>query len=235
MTRTIFIYISILISFFLIISPSHSHEINKDNIDTIIKKFLKKNPELLKSTLDNYKVSLENQKKQHAINLLKDVNNPGVFSKQADITIYEFFDYNCGYCKSVVRTIMDVLSEDKKINFVFVEFPILSEQSYFAAKAALASKNQNLYNKFHLSLMKINGRVNEEKVFSTAKKIGLDINQLKKDMNNPEIEQQLVKNREIAKLLGLNGTPAFIIGNIIYPGALNLNNLTKIIKQFRES
>ena len=235
MTRTIFIYISILISFFLIISPSHSHEINKDNIDTIIKKFLKKNPELLKSTLDNYKVSLEKQKKQHAINLLKDVNNPGVFSKQADITIYEFFDYNCGYCKSVVRTIMDVLSEDKKINFVFVEFPILSEQSYFAAKAALASKNQNLYNKFHLSLMKINGRVNKEKVFSTAKKIGLDIDQLKKDINSPEIEQQLVKNREIAKLLGLNGTPAFIIGNIIYPGALNLNNLTKIIKQFRES
>ena len=235
MTRTIFIYISILISFFLIISPSHSHEINNENIDTIIKKFLKKNPEFLKSTLDNYKVSLENKQKQHAINLLKDINNPGVFSKQANITIYEFFDYNCGYCKSVVRTIMDVLSEDKKINFVFVEFPILSEQSYFAAKAALASKNQNLYNKFHLSLMKINGRVNEEKVFSTAKKIGLDISQLKKDMNNPEIEQQLVKNREIAKLLGLNGTPAFIIGNIIYPGALNLNNLTKIIKQFRES
>ena len=235
MTRTIFIYISILISFFLIISPSHSHEINKDNIDTIIKKFLKKNPELLKSTLDNYKVSLENQKKQHAINLLKDVNNPGVFSKQADITIYEFFDYNCGYCKSVVRTIMDVLSEDKKINFVFVEFPILSEESYFAAKAALASKNQNLYNKFHLSLMKIKGRVNEEKVFRTATKIGLDIDQLKKDMKNPEIEQQLMKNREIAKLLGLNGTPAFIIGNIIYPGALNLNNLKEIIKRFRES
>ena len=235
MTRTIFIYISILISFFLIISPSHSHEINKENIDTIIKKFLKKNPEFLKSTLDNYKVSLENKQKQHAINLLKDINNPGVFSKQANITIYEFFDYNCGYCKSVVRTIMDVLSEDKKINFVFVEFPILSEQSYFAAKAALASKNQNLYNKFHISLMKINGRVNEEKVFSTAKKIGLDINQLKKDMNNTEIEQQLVKNREIAKLLGLNGTPAFIIGNIIYPGALNSNNLTKLIKQYRES
>ena len=235
MTRTIFIYISILISFFLIISPSHSHEINKENIDTIIKKFLKKNPELLKSTLDNYKVSLENQKKQHAINLLKDVNNPGVFSKQADITIYEFFDYNCGYCKSVVKTIMDVLSEDKKVNFVFVEFPILSQQSYFAAKAALASKNQDLYNKFHLSLMTIKGRVNEEKVFRTATKIGLDIDQLKKDMKNPEIEQQLMKNREIAKLLGLNGTPAFIIGDIIYPGALNLNKLKEIIKQFRES
>ena len=140
MTRIIFIYISILISIFLIISPSHSHEINKDNIDTIIKNFLKKNPDFVKSTLDNYKISLENKKKQNAIKLLKDVDNPGIFSKQADITIYEFFDYNCGYCKSVVKTIMDVLSEDKKINFVFVEFPILSQQSYFAAKAALPQK-----------------------------------------------------------------------------------------------
>ena len=63
----------------------------------------------------------------------------------------------------------------------------------------------------------------------------LNINQLKIDMNNPEIEQQLLKNREIAKLLGLNGTPAFIIGDIIYPGALKLNKLKEIIKRFRES
>ena len=235
MTRMIFIYISIFISIFLIIFSSHSHEINKDNIDTIIKNFLKKNPDFVKSTLDNYKISLENQKKQNAIKLLKDIKNPGIYQTKADITIYEFFDYNCGYCKSVVKTIMDLLSEDDKINFVFVEFPILSKQSYIAASAALASKKQDLYNKFHLSLMKIKGRVDEEKVFSTARKIGLDINELKIDMNNPDIEKQLMKNREIAKLLGLNGTPAFIIGDIIYPGALNLNNLKDIIKKYRES
>ena len=235
MKNTIPIHISILISFFLIISQSHAHEINKDRIETIIKNFLIKNPNFIKSTLDNYNLSLESKKKQNAIKLLKDIENPGIFQKEADITIYEFFDYNCGYCKSVVKPIMDVLSEDKKINFVFVEFPILSQQSYIAAKAALASKKQDLYNKFHLSLMTIKGRVNEEKVFSTAKEIGLDIDQLKIDMNNPEIEQQLAKNREIAKLLNLNGTPAFIIGDIIYPGALNLNKLKEIIKQFRES
>ena len=235
MIRIIFIYISIFISIFVTIFPSHSHEINKDNIDSIIKNFLTKNPDFIKSTLDNYKISLENKKKQNAIKMLKDIGNPGIFLKQADVTIYEFFDYNCGYCKSVVKPIMDLLSEDKKINFVFVEFPILSQQSYFAAKAALASKKQDLYNKFHLSLMKTKGRVNEEKVFSTAKEIGLDIDQLKTDMNKPEIEQQLVKNREIAKLLNLNGTPAFIIGDIIYPGALNLNNLKEIIKQYRKS
>ena len=235
MKNTIPIYISILISFFLIISQSHAHEINKDRIETIIKNFLIKNPNFIKSTLDNYNLSLESKKKQNAIKLLKDIENPGIFQKEADITIYEFFDYNCGYCKSVVKPIMDVLSEDKKINFVFVEFPILSQQSYIAARATLASKKQNLYNKFHISLMTTKGRVNEEKVFSTAKEIGLDIDQLKIDMNNPKIEQQLAKNREIAKLLNLNGTPAFIIGDIIYPGALNLNKLKEIIKQFRES
>ena len=235
MKRIILNCISILISIFLIISSSYSHEINKDKIVTIVKKFLKENPEFIKSTLDNYKITLENQTKQKAIKLLKGIKNPGVFRKQADVTIYEFFDYNCGYCKSVVKTIMDVLSVDKKINFVFVEFPILSEQSYIAAKAALASKKQGLYNQFHLSLMKIKGRVDKEKVFSTAKKVGLDIDKLKLDMINPEIEQNLMKNREIAKLLGLNGTPAFIIGDIIYPGALNSNNLKEIIKKFRES
>ena len=235
MTRIILNYISILISIFLIISSSHSHEINKDKIVTIVKDFLKKNPEFIKSTLDKYQITLENQTKQNAIKLLNDIENPGIFRKQADVNIYEFFDYNCGYCKSVVKTIMDVLSEDKKINFVFVEFPILSEQSYFAAKAALASKKQDLYNQFHISLMKIKGRVDKEKVFSTAKRIGLDIDKLKIDMNDPEIEQKLIKNREIAKLLSLNGTPAFIIGDIIYPGALNSNNLKEIIKKFRES
>ena len=235
MKNTILSFISILISTFLMISSSYSHEVNKDNIEKIIKDFLINNPDFIKSTLDDYKISLENQKKQNAIKLLKEIDNPGIFQKQADVTIYEFFDYNCGYCKSVVKTIFDVLSADKKINFVFVEFPILSQQSYIAAKAALASIKQDKYNDFHLSLMKIKGRLNDEKVFSTAKEIGVDINQLKIDMNNPEIEEQLVKNREIAKLLGLNGTPAFIIGDIIYSGALNLNNLKKIIKQFRES
>ena len=219
----------------VLIFSSKSHEINKNNIEIIIKDFLIKNPELIKSTLDEYKISLENKKKQDAISLLKKIDNPEIYQKNADVTIYEFFDYNCGYCKSVVKTIMDIISEDKKINFVFVEFPILSQQSYFAAKAALASKKQGLYNDFHLSLMNIKGRVNEEKVFSIAKKIGLDINQLKIDMNDPEIEELLIKNRKIAKMLGLNGTPAFIIGDIIYPGALDINNLKEIIKEFRES
>ncbi len=235
MKKNVLKYIVIIINFLLINFSSHSHEINRNDIENIVREFLIKNPDFIKSTLDKYQVSLENKKKQNTIRLLKNIDNPGIFQKNANITIYEFFDYNCGYCKLVVKTIMEVLSEDKNINFVFVEFPILSRQSYIVAKAALASKKQDLYNKFHLSLMKIKGRVDQDKVFNTAEKVGLNINQLKIDMNSPDIEKQLTQNREIAKSLGLNGTPAFIIGDTIYSGALDKNNLKKIIKQYRES
>jgi len=235
MKQIIKILLLFLTSLFLIISPSYAHEINKEKIEVIIKNFFTQNPSFIQSTLDDYKKTVENTKKQNVINLLDSINNPGIFQKNADITIYEFFDYNCGYCKSVVKTILDVISEDKKINFVFVEFPILSKESYTAAVAALAAKKQGLYTDFHLSLMKIRGRINEDIVFKTAKDTGLDINKLKTDMKSSEIEHKLKQNREIAKSLGLNGTPAFIIGNIIYPGALEKNSLKRMIKQFRNN
>ena len=235
MKQIIKILLLFLTSLFLIISPSYAHEINKEKIEVIIKNFFTQNPSFIQSTLDDYKKTVENNKKQNVINLLDSINNPGIFQKNADITIYEFFDYNCGYCKSVVKTILDVISEDKKINFVFVEFPILSKESYTAAVAALAAKKQGLYTDFHLSLMKIRGRINEDIVFKTAKDTGLDINKLKTDMKSSEIEHKLKQNREIAKSLGLNGTPAFIIGNIIYPGALEKNSLKRMIKQFRNN
>ena len=234
MKQTIQIIILVFTSFFLIVFPSYSHEINIEEIETIIKNYLIKNPKIIKSTLDDYKKTAEINKKNNAIKLLRDIENPGIYNENSDITIYEFFDYNCGYCKSVVKTIMDVMSEDKKVNLVFVELPILSQNSYIAATAALASEKQGLYNDYHLSLMSVKGRINEDVIFKIAKKTGLNINQLKIDMKNPEIENKLTKNREIAKLLNLNGTPAFIVGDIIYPGALQKNDLKQIIKSFRE-
>ena len=215
--------------------PSHANQMSQEKIEQIIENFLIKNPQLLRSVLDNYKKDTELEKKKKAIESLKSLKNPGIFQKNADVTIYEFFDYNCGYCKSVVKTIMETISEDKRINVVFVEFPILSQESYTAAVAALASQKQNLYNKFHLSLMKIRGKVDNEKVFKTANEIGLDIQKLKIDMNNSDIAKRLNQNREIAKILNLNGTPAFIIGDVIYPGALTKENLKEIIKKVRES
>jgi len=235
MKKKILNTLSIFSIIFIFALPSHADQMSQEKIEQIIENFLIKNPQFLRSVLDNYKKDTELEKKKNAIESLKSLKNPGIFQKNADVTIYEFFDYNCGYCKSVVKTIMETISEDKRINVVFVEFPILSQESYTAAVAALASQKQNLYNKFHLSLMKIRGKVDNEKVFKTANEIGLDIQKLKIDMNNSDIAKRLNQNREIAKLLNLNGTPAFIIGDVIYPGALTKENLKEIIKKVRES
>ena len=235
MKKIILNTLSIFSILFMFALPSHANQMSQEKIEQIIENFLIKNPQFLRSVLDNYKKDTELVKKKNAIESLKSLKNPGIFQKNADVTIYEFFDYNCGYCKSVVKTIMETISEDKRINVVFVEFPILSQESYTAAVAALASQKQNLYNKFHLSLMKIKGKVDNEKIFKTANEIGLDIQKLKIDMNNSHIAKRLKQNREIAKILNLNGTPAFIIGDVIYPGALTKENLKEIIKKVRES
>ena len=235
MKKIILNTLSVFSIIFIFALPTHANQMSQEKIEQIIENFLIKNPQFLRSVLDNYKKDTELEKKKNAIESLKSLKNPGIFQKNADVTIYEFFDYNCGYCKSVVKTIMETISEDKRINVVFVEFPILSQESYTAAVAALASQKQNLYNKFHLSLMKIRGKVDNEKVFKTANEIGLDIQKLKIDMNNSDIPKRLNQNREIAKILNLNGTPAFIIGDVIYPGALTKENLKEIIKKVRES
>ena len=232
LTKNIFLFLCLTL---FTINFAYSHNIERNKIEKIVEDFLVKNPQILKSTLDNLELSLKRQKKQSAIELLNTANNPGIFQKNADITIYEFFDYNCGYCKSVVKLLMDTITEDTKVNLIFVEYPILSQDSYTASLAALAAKKQNLYNDFHLSLMNTKGRVNENKIFKNAKKLGLNIDKLKIDMNDSNIQLTLKKNREVAKLLELNGTPAFIIGDIIYSGAVNKNQLKEAIKLYRKS
>jgi hypothetical protein len=166
-----FSIITLLITFiFLFPFPSNSHEIKEDKIEKIIQNFLVNNPKLIRSTLDNYKINLEKKIFKNTVRKLKKIKNPGIFQKNATITIYEFFDYSCGYCKSVLKVVLETLSEDKNINFVFVEYPILSQQSYTAAIAALASRNQGFYNELHSSLMSLRGRISENQIFNTAKK-----------------------------------------------------------------
>ena len=224
-----------LISFFcLYFNVAQTHEIKEDQINPILKKFILENPDLIEKSLLNYSKIKEEKEFETSIKNLKTIQNPTIYGKNSDVIIYEFFDYNCGYCKSVVPDMLEVFNEDKRISIVFVELPILHETSIKAALAALSAHQQKKYLEFHINLMKHNGRIDEKVLFEIAKNINLNISQFKKDFSNTELMSMVDRNRMIAKKLKLNGTPAFVIGKKIYPFAMKKEELVKAINIARK-
>ena len=214
---------------FSLFKQSFSHELNKDEINSLINNFILKNPQVIEKALKN--LNLERSKKNFEIALteLRKIPNPILSNANSDITIYEFFDYNCGYCKSVMRNIFNIYQKDKKVEIVFVEYPILSNSSLSAAIASLAARNQKKYFEFHSKLMKHTGKIDDKLLLSFAKDLKIDTKKLKIDYSNEKLMLIINKNREIANRLNLRGTPAFIIGNKIYPGAMSEKDIEKAI------
>ena len=132
---------------------------------------------------------------------------------QGDVTIIEFFDYTCPFCKAVEPRLRQLLAADKKVKLVVKEFPILHPVSLVATKAALASAKQGKYAAYHLRMMDFRGELTEEAVFDMAKNVGLDVDRLRKDMNAPEIMDAVILNFNLARALRIFDTPTFIIGN----------------------
>ena len=222
----ILIFLTFVFSLF---KQSFAHELNKDEINSLINNFILKNPQVIEKTLQN--LNLERSKKNFeiALNELRKIPNPKLSSTNSDITIYEFFDYNCGYCKSVMQNIFNIYKKDKKVEIVFVEYPILSNSSLSAAIASLAARNQKKYFEFHSKLMKHTGKIDDKLLLSIAKDLKIDTKKLKSDYSNEKLMLMINNNREIANKLNLRGTPAFIIGNKIYPGAMSEKDIEKAI------
>ena len=218
-----------LILFFSLNKQLSAHELKKDEIDSIIKNFIIDNPKIIEKTLQNLNLKRSQKNFRLALTDLKNVPNPNLKKANADITIYEFFDYNCGYCKSVMQNIFNIYKKDKKVEIVFVEYPILSNSSLSAAITSLAARNQNKYFEFHTKLMKHKGKIDDKFLLSLAKELKIDTKQLKSDYSDEKLMLIINKNREIADRLNLRGTPAFIIGNKIYPGAMSEKDIEKAI------
>jgi len=218
-----------LILFFYIIKQLFAHELKKDEIDSIIKNFILDNPQIIEKTLQDLNLKRSQKNFKLALNDLKKVPNPKLKKANSDITIYEFFDYNCGYCKSVMQNIFNIYKKDKNIEIVFVEYPILSNSSLSAAIASLAARNQNKYFELHSKLMKHTGKIDDKLLLSFAKELNIDTTKLKNDYSNEKLMLIINKNREIANRLNLRGTPAFIIGKKIYPGAMSEKDIEKAI------
>jgi protein-disulfide isomerase len=152
-----------------------------------------------------------------------------------DVTIVEFFDYRCPYCKQVQPALQALLDQDHKLRFVYKEMPVLGPASVLAARAALAAQRQGKYETFHAAMMGTKGQISEDTVDKTAESVGLDVNWLRQDMAAPEILQALRANVALAHALNIHGTPGFIIGNHIVAGALNLDTLKNMIAAARKS
>jgi len=193
----------------------------KDEIRAIIKDYLLKEPEVLREALMELNRKQEEateQERKKALSSLYKEQTPYSYG-EGNITVVEFFDYNCGYCRKAFDQVSDLAKQDKDMRVVFVEFPILSEGSRIASQAAIASTKQNKYWEFHQALMKHNGPVQPDTVFKVAEDVGLDMEKLKADMKAPEVDQLIEKNLQLGTAMGVQGTPAFFIGDQSIPGA----------------
>ncbi len=174
---------------------------------------------------------------KHRGDLFSDQATPTVGPADADVTMVEFFDYHCGYCKQALASISKLIDSDKKLKVAFKEFPILSEDSKYAAKAAIAVYRiaKDKYFDFHKAMFAVSGAINEDVVVREATKLGIDVEKLKTEIKNPEIDKHLSKNKELGNDLGIRGTPAILIGDTLYPGAIPYETMQKAIADLRDS
>ena len=167
--------------------------------------------------------------------LERDPNAPVLGNVDGDVTIVEFFDYNCPYCKRVKPEIQALMAADPDIRLVCREWPILGEGSVFAARAALAARNQGKYEEFHWAMMGLQGRAEEASILNAAAEIGLDVDKLRADMDAPEISEHIQTSMELAAALGFNGTPSFVIGEALVPGFIKTVQFEGYVEGAREA
>lgn len=217
----------------------------RGTVENIVRDYLLRNPEIIVESLRGYEERHRQASEKEARQAIatsgdaleKDPTSPVVGNPQGDVTLVQFFDYRCGYCKKVVPSIQELLKTDKNIRMVFKEFPILGPDSVTASHAALAAWKiaPDKYLPFHVALMESRGEMNEARVLETGKKVGIDVDKLKAAMSDPAIKATIDRNIELARKLQINGTPAFIIGGQLVPGAVDLATLREIVATARAS
>jgi len=212
-------------------------------IGEIVRAYLLDHPELLveiSKELESRQQAEEDKARGEALarnakDIFRSEHDLVAGNPQGDVTMVEFFDYNCGWCKKGLPEVLSLIDEDKNLRLVMKEFPIFGGDSDYAAIAALASRKQGKYWQFHVALLGHEGKVTREVVDQVAAEQGLDIEKLKADMKDPEIGAILKRNHELATALSINGTPAFIIDKDVVPGYLPKDGLMASVAKVREA
>jgi protein-disulfide isomerase len=219
------------------ISPQQRHA-----IEGIIHDYLLHNPQVLIDALRNAERKLDSDAKDKAASTIADRRQeifddpatPVGGNKEGDISLVEFFDYQCPYCKRVQPALERLAEKDKGLRLVYKEFPILGPASVVAARAALAARLQGKYAAFHAAMMARTGHITDQTVYEVAQSVGLDLERLKRDMAAPQIKADLKANRKLARELDISGTPAFVIGRQVIPGAVSLQDLRQLVADARK-
>ena len=215
----------------------------KTEIEKIVHDYLIAHPEVVKEAIQALQAK-EEQSKADAQNqavlenkdaLYHDPASPVVGNAMGDVTVVEFFDYHCPYCKAVASPLKKLIEEDKGVRLVMKEFPILGPDSLLASKAALASVGQGKYWEFHQALMEHRGQFDMEVIKTIAAKVGLDPAKLEADMNSDKIKPMISANHDLAQSLSIGATPTFIIGDHVVEGAVPLDQLKELIQKARGS
>jgi protein-disulfide isomerase len=221
------------------------NEQQKQAIGEIVKDYLIKNPEVLteviaeleKRQAEAQQASQAGAVKETQQALLNASHSYVVGNPSGDITLVEFFDYNCGYCKKALSDVQTLITSDPKLRVVLKDFPVLGPESVEASRVALAVKNQLQGQKlldYHVKVMDSRGRVNGERAIAVAKEMGVDVARLQKDMEGAEVRSALQENMALGDKLSLTGTPAFIIGETVIPGAVGLDPLKQVVANMRQ-
>lgn len=166
--------------------------------------------------------------------IFNDPASPVGGNAAGDVTLVEFFDYNCPYCRQAAPIMQQLQQADSGVRIVFKEFPILGPGSRFAARAALASQKQGKYLEFHDAMMIYKGSISESSTLEVAAKVGLDIEQLKADMADPAIDAAIQTNFDLADALRVSGTPTFVSGKEVTRGLVDLDTMTRLIATARQ-
>ncbi|MEM8949206.1 MAG: DsbA family protein [Pseudomonadota bacterium] len=213
-----------------------------EQVEEIVRDYLMREPEIIYQALEELqrRQAAEQAERQKQMlssrqdELVNDPATPVAGNPDGDVALVEFFDYRCGYCRRVLSSMQALMEEDDQLKVVFKELPVLGEDSVRAARAALAShmQDEGLYFDFHLALMSTND-LSAGGIRALAADVGLDPDQLEQDMESDEVSKAIDANYQLASALGIEGTPAFVIGENLVPGAVDKERLAALIDEAR--
>ena len=211
----------------------------KTQLNKMIEQYILGQPEIILKSIERMQARQKLDEKAKAAKALRerkqdleaDPNDPVMGNPDGTITMVEFLDYRCGYCKRVFSAVMKVLNDNPNVRYVVKEFPILGPESVMASRASLAvwQTQKAQYGAFHSALLEVRGGIPEAKILGIATQLGIDANQLKKNMADPKIDQIIEKNYQLAQALNINGTPAFVIGGKLVRGAIDPATMNRMI------